>query len=83
MSVSGGSNKKMVPIKEGLFHMPESPDDEPYLIGSKCRECGCVVWPTRKVCPACVKDDIMDVVFPVSRKKRRKVFGGLSSTNRV
>jgi uncharacterized OB-fold protein len=73
MSVSGGSNKKMVPIKEGLFHMPESPDDEPYLIGSKCRECGCVVWPTKKVCPACVKDDIMEEV-PLSRKAKLQSF---------
>jgi len=73
MSVSGGSNAKMVPIKEGLFHMPVTPDDEPYLIGSKCRDCGCVVWPKRKVCPACVKDDVMEEI-PLSRRGKIQSF---------
>ena len=73
MSLSGSSNKKAVPIKEGLFHIPENPDDEPYLIGSKCRNCGCVIWPKRRVCPACVRDDVMEEI-PLSRKGKIQSF---------
>jgi len=54
--------KKRIPVREGFFHMPESAEDEPYLIGSKCRECGYVAWPSRPVCPACVRDDTMEEV---------------------
>ena len=39
------------PVQAGLFHMPTSTDEKPYLIGSKCRECGLISWPKRPVCP--------------------------------
>jgi len=52
--------KKVLPLKEGLFHEPTSPDDEPYLIGSRCRQCGYVAFPKRVICPACVRDDTME-----------------------
>jgi scaffold protein (connect acetoacetyl-CoA thiolase and HMG-CoA synthase) len=51
--------KKQIPIEEGLFHVPSSPDDKPYLIGSKCSTCGNVTWPKREVCPRCVKKGTM------------------------
>lgn len=63
------TEKRIVPVKEGLFHMPTSPDDRPYLIGSKCRECGLVFWPARVVCPLCVRDDTMDEVHIGQRAK--------------
>jgi len=49
--------KKIKPVKEGLFHIPDGRDDEPCLIGSKCSACGLISWPKRPVCPACVRDD--------------------------
>jgi uncharacterized OB-fold protein len=59
MVIAEQAGKKVVPVRAGLFHMPEGPDDEPYLIGSKCKECGLVFWPSRVVCPLCVRDDTM------------------------
>ena len=53
------NEKKRIPIEEGLFHVPDSADDKPYLIGSKCDSCGNVTFPKREVCPRCVKRDTM------------------------
>ena len=54
---TGGGQKKVITVGEGLFHMPESPQDKPYLVGSKCSNCGYVCFPAEKVCPSCVRDD--------------------------
>ena len=48
-----------VPLKEGLYHTPESPDDKPYLIGSRCRVCGYTSFPEKMVCVRCLRDDTM------------------------
>src|SRR5215469_5311750 len=42
--------KNRVPIREGLFEWREG---EPYLIGSRCRECGEVTFPANSFCPQC------------------------------
>jgi uncharacterized OB-fold protein len=47
-------------IKENLFHVPESVDEKPYLIGCKCRRCGYTCFPTKQVCVKCLKDDCME-----------------------
>lgn len=54
------SPKQRKPIEEGLFYVPSSPDESPYLIGSKCTICGNVTWPKRGVCPSCVRKDTME-----------------------
>ena len=51
--------KKQVLLREGLFHRPESDDDKPHLIGSKCAVCGNVFFPTRAICPVCVEEDTL------------------------
>ena len=51
--------KKQIPIEEGLFYLPSSPGEKPYLIASKCTICGNVTFPKREVCPRCVKRDTM------------------------
>ncbi len=48
--------KKQVLLREGLFHRPESDDEKPYLIGSKCSICGNVFFPSRAICPVCVEE---------------------------
>jgi len=48
--------KKQVLIRDGLFHLPTSPGDRPYLIGSKCRICGKVFFPRREICPICIAE---------------------------
>jgi len=59
--------KKVLQLKEGLFHVPTSSDDEPYLIGSKCHVCGYVAFPRKVICPACVRDDTMEET-PVGKR---------------
>ncbi len=51
--------KKVIPIKEGWFHIPESADDQPYLIGSKCENCGFTTFPKAAACLSCMRDDTM------------------------
>ena len=51
--------KKQIPIEEGLFYIPASPEEKPYLIGSKCDACGNVTFPKMEVCPRCVKRGTM------------------------
>jgi uncharacterized OB-fold protein len=51
--------KKQIPIEEGLFYVPSSPSEKPYLIGSKCSTCGNVTFPKRSVCPHCVQKGTM------------------------
>lgn len=43
-------NKRM-PLEDGYFRMPESPDDRPRLIGSYSRAADRCFWPRRKRCP--------------------------------
>ena len=52
--------KKRIPVEEGLFHIPSSTIDRPYLIGSKCSRCGNVTFPRRPICPRCIKPGTME-----------------------
>jgi len=52
--------KKQIPIEEGLFYIPSSPGEKPYLIGAKCGTCGTVTFPKRDVCPRCVAKATME-----------------------
>lgn len=58
---------KKIPFKEGLFHMADSPGEAPYLIGSRCTECGYVAFPRRETCLSCLKNSVMEEV-PLSRR---------------
>lgn len=73
MSPEVKSDKKQVLVKEGLFHLPASPSEKPYLIGSKCHICGYVAFPRRAICPVCVKQGTMEEV-PLSRRGRINSF---------
>lgn len=56
---STSTPKKQVPIEEGLFYLPTSPEEKPYLIGSKCDVCGNVTFPKMQVCSRCGKKGTM------------------------
>lgn len=43
-----------VPIAEGLFTWPSN---DPRLLGSKCKNCGVVLFPAQSSCPACCTED--------------------------
>lgn len=59
------SDKKPMPIGEGLFVLPSSSSEKPYLIGSKCGSCGETFFPTRLCCRRCSSEDMKKV--PLSR----------------
>jgi len=49
---------------KGLFAVDKFFDrtpDGPVLVGSRCRECGKVYFPRKKVCTKCFRDDCMEV----------------------
>lgn len=54
------NKRKRIPVQEGLFYQPESPEEKPYLIGSKCSKCGYISFPKLLVCPRCVQKDTME-----------------------
>jgi len=59
MSDSGeGSAKHMVPLREGIFRMPDTPDGKPVLLGSRCPNCGAYYFPQRQICVACGRDGL-------------------------
>ena len=56
------TTKNQIPVQEDLFYQPQSPEEKPYLIGSKCTICGYISFPKLMVCPRCVKKDTMKEV---------------------
>ena len=52
-----------IPIREGCFVFPDNEQTRPRLIGTKCRQCGDVVFPKRKLCTLCDSDELMEEVF--------------------
>lgn len=63
------SEKQQIPILEGTFRIPDDPDEQPYLIGSRCPRCGYAAFPARSVCPSCFNRQKIEQV-PLSRKGR-------------
>ena len=51
-----------LPLREGLLHIPDSPDDKPYLIGSRCKICSYTCFPKKFVCVRCRRDDTMEEI---------------------
>ena len=68
--------KKRIPVGEGLFHVPETPGEPPYLIGSKCAACGFVAFPRTLICPSCMNYHSMERV-PLSRRAKLDTFAVL------
>lgn len=54
------SNKKQIPIQEGLFTWPS---DAPQLIASKCKNCGEVAFPAQNGCAYCTKEDVEEILL--------------------
>jgi uncharacterized OB-fold protein len=62
MNEGGGVNVETRP--KGLFAVDkffERTPDGPVLVGSRCTECGRVVFPRKKVCAKCFRNDSMEV----------------------
>ena len=54
------SDKKKIPLKDGLWTTPSSPDEKPQLIGSQCRNCGEVYFPKKErgMCINCQQENL-------------------------
>ncbi|MBN1614206.1 MAG: OB-fold domain-containing protein [Deltaproteobacteria bacterium] len=63
------SEKKQIPLKEGLFRLPEE-GREGCLIGSRCRTCGECFYPKRFVCANCYSEDQEEIAL----SKRGSIF---------
>ncbi|MDI6857133.1 MAG: Zn-ribbon domain-containing OB-fold protein [Dehalococcoidia bacterium] len=50
--------KQMVPLRQGMFRLPEKPDGKPILIGSRCPDCGTYFFPRRYVCLTCYRQGL-------------------------
>lgn len=61
-----GSDKKIIPIREGLFTMPSESGQKPYLLGSRCKTCSQISFPPRAVCSNCFSEEIESI--PLSTK---------------
>ena len=66
--VTGG--EKRIPVREGLWTIPSSSEEESQLIGAKCPSCGEVVFPKNPVCVNC-QHQTMD---EVKLSRRGKIF---------
>jgi len=61
--VRTGYGPDEIPIREGFFVFPDSEQKRPRLIASKCRKCGDVAFPKRKLCTLCDSEELMEEVF--------------------
>jgi len=57
------SEKKQVPLRPGMFRIPEEPGAKPYLVASKCGNCGKHYFPTRVVCLNCGRRGLDEVAL--------------------
>jgi uncharacterized OB-fold protein len=63
------AGKKQIPVEEGIFYQPQSPDEKPYLIGVRCKLCGYTCFPRLMVCPNCLKRDSLETYHIYGRGK--------------
>ncbi len=50
-----------VPIKQGFFTVPSSPDQPPKFLGTLCEDCGEHFFPKRTICAKCSSQNTVDV----------------------
>jgi len=47
------NDKKQIPVLEGLWTTPAPAEEKPQLVGSKCFNCGEIIFPSNTVCVNC------------------------------
>ncbi len=65
-------NKRMIPIRKGLFVIPSESGERPYLLGSRCKACGRITFPPRVICLECFSEEIETI--PLSRRGKLYTF---------
>lgn len=53
------SVKKRLPLKPGMFEIPDDPNESPYLVAGKCGQCGTFFYPQRTTCLNCGAEDFI------------------------
>jgi uncharacterized OB-fold protein len=66
MSLLNSSQKKQLPIREGLFKTPLSPVEQVRLIGSKCKDCSEISLGKRQACSNCGGKNLEEI--PLNRR---------------
>ena len=66
MTLLNSSEKKRLPIREGLFKPPLSSPEQVTLIGSQCKDCSEISLGKRKTCSNCGGKDLEEI--SLSRK---------------
>ena len=61
MAEAETQEKQVKPILPFL-HVPEDPDEKPYLAGSKCKSCGATYLGARMACSKCFSTEPMEEV---------------------
>jgi uncharacterized OB-fold protein len=56
--------KRIIPIREGLFRIPAGSAEKACLFGSRCKTCGQLSFPPRKVCSECFSEEME--IIPLS-----------------
>ena len=57
------AEKRMVPLREGIFRLPSGLGEEPALIGSRCQNCGDHFFPKRHICLNCGQEEIEETTL--------------------
>ena len=52
------TGKNQVPIRPGMFRIPNKPGKPPYLYGGKCKRCNTMFFPIREICLHCGAEDM-------------------------
>ncbi len=50
-----------IPIKQGFFTVPSSPDEPLKFLGTRCEDCGEYFFPKRTICAKCNSQNTVDV----------------------
>jgi uncharacterized OB-fold protein len=58
-------------FKEGIFKEGSLESGNPILVGSKCKSCGQIYFPKKRVCPKCMTIDEME---EVELSRRGKIY---------
>lgn len=57
-SAKSGSKRPMVPLRPGIFRLPERPGEKAALIGSRCPDCDSYFFPRREICLNCSRQGL-------------------------
>ena len=55
--------RSLVPLRPGMFDVPDRVGAPVHLLGSRCRQCGEPFFPKRVYCAGCTSGDMADVEF--------------------